>query len=101
NVDEDDIDDLLKVGVGNLLKLNEFYDVGDWSQSRDLIGSIYPEKFTISENQLRTTRVNEVVSVIYLINSRISTNKKGTKKTFSSLSHVVAGTGLEPVTFGL
>jgi site-specific DNA recombinase len=101
NVDDQDIDEILKVGVENLLKLNEYYDSGDWSQSRDLIGSIYPENFTISENQFRTTRINEVLQVIYLINSRISTNKKGTKKTFSSLSHVVAGTGLEPVTFGL
>ena len=97
NIEDQDIDEILKVGVENLLKLNEYYDSGDWSQSRDLIGSIYPENFTISENQFRTTRVNEVLQVIYLINSRISTNKKGTKKTFSSLSHVVAGTGLEPV----
>ena len=93
NVDDQDIDEILKVRVENLLKLNEYYDSGDWSQSRDLIGSIYPENFTISENQFRTTRINEVLQVIYLINSRISTNKKGTKKTFSSLSHVVAGTG--------
>ena len=99
--DSKDIEELLKVGVENLLKLNEYYDHGNWAESRDLIGSIYPENFTFSENQFRTTRVNEVVQLIYYINKQIAPNKKGTKKKNSSLSHLVAGTGLEPVTFGL
>jgi len=33
-----------------------------------------------------------------MINIKLTLNKKGTKKKFSSLSQVVAGTGLEPVT---
>ncbi|WP_170245704.1 recombinase family protein [Flavobacterium daemonense] len=99
--DSKDIEGLLKAGIENLLKLNEYYDTGNWADSRDLIGSIYPENFTISENEFRTTRINEVVWLIYYINRQISLNKKGTKKNISSLSQVVAGTGLEPVTFGL
>ncbi|PXY47355.1 recombinase family protein [Flavobacterium hydrophilum] len=99
--DSKDIEGLLKTGIENLLKLNEYYETGDWAESRDLIGSIYPENFTISENEFRTARVNEVVWLIYYINKQIALNKKGTKKNISSLSQVVAGTGLEPVTFGL
>ena len=83
------------------MKLNEYYENGNWIESRDLLGSIFPENFTISENGFRTARVNEVVHLIYSINRLIGLNKKGTKKKFSSLSQLVAGTGLEPVTFGL
>ena len=95
-----DIEDLLKVGVENLLKLNDYYDNGNWSESRDLIGSIYPENFTISENEFRTTRINEVVWLIYYINRQLEVNKKGTKKNISSLSHQVTAAGFEPATFG-
>jgi site-specific DNA recombinase len=63
-----------------------------------LIGSIYPENFTILKNEFRTTRINEVVGIIYLINSRIPLNKNGTRKNFSSLSHKVTLTGFKPVT---
>ncbi len=96
-----DIEELLKNGVENLMKLNEYYENGNWIESRDLLGSIFPENFTISENGFRTARVNEVVHLIYSINRLIGLNKKGAKKKFSSLSQLVAGTGLEPVTFGL
>lgn len=34
---------------------------------RDLIGSIFFENFTIKENEFRTTSVNEVVKIIYLL----------------------------------
>ncbi|WP_431245086.1 recombinase family protein [Flavobacterium sp. P21] len=96
-----DIEELLRIGVENLLKLHDYYENNKWTESRQLISSIYPENFTILENQFRTTRVNEVVQTIYFINKELEANKKGIKKNFSSLSHVVAGTGLEPVTFGL
>ncbi|WP_244307435.1 recombinase family protein [Flavobacterium fluviatile] len=99
--DSKDVEKLLNNGVENLLKLNECYDIGNWIESRHLIGSIFPENFTILKNEFRTARVNEVVALIYVINSVLSLNKKGTKKNFSSLSRQVAGTGLEPVTFGL
>ncbi len=98
NEDKENIDDLLNSGIENLLKLHECYISGEWVDSRDLIGSIYPENFTILKNEFRTTRVNEVVGIIYLINSRIPLNKNGTKKNFSSLSHKVTLTGFKPVT---
>ncbi len=99
NEDKENIDDLLNSGIENLLKLHECYISGEWVDSRDLIGSIYPENFTILKNEFRTTRVNEVVGIIYLINSRIPLNKNGTKKNFSSLSHKVTSAGFEPATF--
>ncbi|MNE80982.1 hypothetical protein D3C80_1775980 [compost metagenome] len=99
--DNGNIDKLLELGMDNLLKLHECYDNGVWVGSRDLIGSIYPENFTISENKFRTPRVNEVVCFIYLINNEMSVNKSGTNKKISHLSRQVAKTGVEPVTSGL
>ena len=99
--DNGNIDKLLELGMDNLLRLHECYDNGMWVGSRDLIGSIYPENFTISENKFRTPRVNEVVCFIYLVNNEMSVNKSGTNKKISHLSRQVAKTGVEPVTSGL
>ena len=61
-----DVKDLFNRGVLNLLELNQCYkDVG-WIGCRELIGSIFPENFTIEKNMFRTTRMNEVMELIYL-----------------------------------
>lgn len=96
NEDQVDLNDLLKVGIKNLLKLRKCWDTEDLMKSRDLIGSIFPENFTIQENEFRTTRINEVVNLIYIINNGLGPNKNGTKKLFSSLSHEVTTAGFEP-----
>lgn len=101
NSSVENIGGLMDQGIDNLLKLNECFKGGDWSESRSLIGSIYPENLTFNGYSFRTARVNEVVNFIYLINNKLDKNKNGTKKNFSSLFRIVAGTGLEPVTFGL
>ena len=58
--------DLLNRGVLNLLELNQCFKDGGWIGCRELIGSIFPENFTIEKNMFRTTRVNEVMELIYL-----------------------------------
>ncbi|WP_082706655.1 recombinase family protein [Flavobacterium sp. TAB 87] len=98
NDDKNNISDLLKSGVSNLMKLDKCYVEGDLLEIRRLIGSIYPENFTILENEFRAARVNEVVNIIYLINNELDPNKNGTKKKNSSLSHKVTATGFEPAT---
>jgi site-specific DNA recombinase len=95
---KDSIDDLLNDGIENLLTLHESYKGGLWGQSRDLIGSIFPENFTILKNEFRTARVNEIVGVIYLVNKALVLNKNGTMKKISSLSRLVTLTGFKPVT---
>ena len=61
-----DVKDLFNRGVLNLLELNQCYKDGGWIAYRELIGSIFPENFTIEKNMFRTTRVNEVMELIYL-----------------------------------
>jgi hypothetical protein len=70
---------------------------GIGGECRDLLGSIYPENFTIEKNEFRTARINEVVPIIYLINSILDKNKNGTRKNLSSLSHQVTTMGFEPI----
>lgn len=99
NSDLGDVEDLLDVGVNNLLKLKECLKNKGWSEHRDIIGSIFPEKLTFENSSVRTTRVNEIAGAIYQINNKLYKNKNGTKKEFSSLSRQVTSTGFKPVTF--
>src|SRR5690606_29899181 len=62
------------------------------------IGSIYPEKIVFDGSKVRTTRRNEFVSYIRLINSGLDKNKNGTKIDFSTLSRQVGVAGFEPTT---
>ena len=73
NVDDDreNIEYLTNTGLKNLLKLGEAFDNASLADSREMIGLIFPENFTFSENKIRTARVNEIANCIYLVNNRL------------------------------
>ncbi len=96
--EKEDIEGLLNEGIDNLLRLSIGFEGGTFAECRDLIGSIYPENLTFNGTGFRTTRINEAVQLMYLINKEIDRNKKGTKKIISSLSLVVGDEGFEPPT---
>ncbi|GAA4924699.1 recombinase family protein [Mucilaginibacter defluvii] len=96
-----DLEECLDKALIALKSLQVRYLEGDTSKKRQLIGSMYPEKLCFDGNEYRTAKVNEAARLIYLINSKLDETKKRTKLDFSSLSASVAGTGLEPMTFGL
>lgn len=73
-------------GIDNLLRLSIGYEGGTFEECRALIGSIYPENLTFNGTGFRTTRINEAVQLMYLINKHIDSNKKETKENISSLS---------------
>ena len=100
NVEDDraSIEHLTTTGLENLLKLGEAFDGGTLADSREIIGLIFPENFTFSENKIRTARVNEVINCIYLVNNRLRAKKNGTKDDIFLLSRVVTSTGFKPVT---
>ena len=95
----ENFDTLLNAGLDNLFQLNEIYHDGTIIEKRQVIGSIYPEKLTFDGDQLRTTRVNEVVRVIYTLDKAFSENEKRTKREYSCfvLSSRLGRTILEPV----
>jgi len=92
------IEHLTTTGLENLLKLGEAFDGGTLADSREVIGLIFPENFTFSENKIRTARVNEIINCIYLVNNRLRAKKNGTKDDIFLLSRVVTSTGFKPVT---
>ena len=63
---------------------------------REDIGSIYPEKIQFKNNGVRTTRRNDFIKHIVLINKKLGVKKNGTKIDFSTLSRQVGGAGFEP-----
>jgi site-specific DNA recombinase len=71
-----DVKNLLSKGILRLLELNQCYKDGGWIGCRELIGSIFPENFTIVKNTFRTALVNEFFGLIYMINRDLFENKK-------------------------
>ncbi len=91
-------EDLLDKGIDNLLKLDYIYETADIDKKRQVISSMFPEKLHFENNSLRTNRINEAVSLIYLIDSDLGGNKKGQIKNKFDLSCKVGMTGFEPAT---
>lgn len=82
HIDKDNVEEMLQNSTENLMKLSECYDSGAWAESRDLIGSIFPENFTIEKNGFRTARTNDVLRIIYVINKNIEQKKAGQRRNF-------------------
>ncbi len=99
--DNFNIEPLWDKAISNLSQLDYLYETGDVVQKRKIIGSMFPEKLTFDGFQYRTARVNEALSCIMLIDSKLRSRKKGTNPNFSDLSHQVIPLGLEPRTHTL
>ncbi|EHQ26578.1 DNA invertase Pin-like site-specific DNA recombinase [Mucilaginibacter gracilis] len=92
------IEPLLRPAISKLTRLNTIYSKSDSSNKRELIGSMYPQKFTFEELQHRTALTSELYSCIYLINSEIKGKKEGQATDFSCLPILAPEAGLEPAT---
>jgi site-specific DNA recombinase len=90
------LEKMLDKAVSTLSNLDVIYSESDINQKREIIGSIYPEKLTFSESGYRTTRTNEIVSLIFQINSDLVKDKSRTFSDFSQKSGFVPGAGVEP-----
>ena len=97
DTDQDDIEKLLNQGIENLLRIHSIYDNSELVVCRDLIGSIYPENLIYDGIGFRTTRINEAVQLMYLINGQLESNKKETNQNISDLSLMVGDEGFEPI----
>lgn len=82
--------------ISVLSNLGEIYQKADINRKREIIGSIYPQKLEFSENNCRTTQINEVASLIYHINSTLPQQKTGTLNEKSSKFRLVPRAGVEP-----
>lgn len=94
---EDRIEPLWEKVISNLSGLDELYQNGNAAQKRRIIGSMFPENLTFDGSQYRTTRVNQALEILSLINKKLHNKKNRTNSDLSDLSCLVPQTGLEPV----
>ncbi len=66
--------------------IDKYYISGDTEVKRKIIGSIFPEGLTFENNKYRTTKINEVVSLICLSDRQLQGNKKGKRSISETLS---------------
>jgi site-specific DNA recombinase len=78
----DNIEPIVNQAITRLTQLDAIYCKSDTSNKRELIGSMYPEKFTFEELQHRTARTSDLYSCIYLINNELGVKKRGQATDF-------------------
>ena len=81
----------------------EFYESLDYHQKRLFQKLIFPEgfRFSMKNKECRTQRMNLLFELSSSFANKYNECKKETQAKKLLESHLVAGTGLEPVTFGL
>ena len=86
-----------KFGFSLLSNLSYYYNQSNLENKQKMIGLIFPEKLVFSNSSYRTTKPNELLTL--MCNNINDLGVVKTKKTSNneSLSLVVARTGIEPV----
>jgi site-specific DNA recombinase len=72
-----DIVPLVSKAINRLTLLDIIYCQSANYDKRELIGSMYPQKFTFEDLQHRTAKPGDLYSFIYLINSELEKKKEG------------------------
>ncbi len=97
----EDINGILYKAVENLKNLDMLYLNADIKGKRNIIGSIFPEKWCFDGATHRTGKLNEAAHLIYQINSNLEANKNRTRTKIRTQSGIVHPSGFEPETHGL
>jgi site-specific DNA recombinase len=93
-----DIAPLVNKAINRLTMLDTIYCQSANYNKRELIGSMYPQKFTFEDLQHRTAKAGDLYSFIYLINSELENKKRGASDRFTCLPTLAPEAGLEPAT---
>ena len=83
-----------KNGVDALSNLKVHYANAAIRDKQQLISSIFPEKFEFDGKKCRTTRINDVLRYILLINNDLKNKKSGQLSKKIELSTLVGRAGL-------
>ncbi len=89
---------LLDKAVEKLTMLNVIYCKSDTDVQREIIGSMYPEKFTFESLQHRTAEVDFLFSLIYQFNTVLGEKKRRPRDRKTCLPILAPEAGLEPAT---
>ena len=87
----------LNWGFCMLQNVQKYYSISPISVKQKIIGSIYPEFMQIEDGEIKTTKVNEMVSLLSTINGTFGQKKTGQHLDKKELSRLVPGIGLEPI----
>ena len=87
---------IYKKGLKKLESFDKQFTLSNLDQKRQLIGSIFPEKFQFEDNKVRTADINPVLLKIATVNKDLKGNKKRDKSKKIDLSREVLKAGLEP-----
>ena len=98
---ESELKRYLKKGIQLVKNVRQVYDLAALNEKQKLIRSIFKENIVFENNAVRTGMLNEALALIGLFDKGSKGNKKKTEGENHLQSQEVAGTGLEPMTFGL
>jgi site-specific DNA recombinase len=84
--------------MGILENLSGFYANADLAGKQRILGSIFTGNLIFSEKKVRTTKVNEVLSLLINVSKDSGKKKTGQSKKNFELSRWVISEGLEPST---
>ena len=73
--DTTNIEPLLNKAISNISQLDILYQIGSIIQKRKIISSMFPEKLTFDGSRYRTNRINEAISLMYVIDSKLKCKK--------------------------
>jgi site-specific DNA recombinase len=91
----------LKNGLNAVQNLGYLFDRADIEGKHMIIRSILKENVVFSNGKTRTGKLNHLIELITYADGQHKGDKKKNESKFCSHSGKVAGTGLEPMTFGL
>ena len=94
-------DEYLKFGIDFCYNLPEAFQKADLETRHKIIGSIFPEKIFFDGISCRTTRINEALYRMLLLDEGSKGNKKGQALLNMSLASRVGPLGIEPSTHRL
>ena len=97
--DSENIEPLWDKAISSISNFDSLYENGNITQKRKIIGSVFPEKLTFDGFQFRTTRINEALEYILLIDNKIGGKKNGTNSSILNLSREVIPEEFESPTF--
>ena len=85
----------LKNGVDSLSNIKVHYATGPIREKQELISSIFPEKFEFDGKKCRTTRINDVLRCMLLIDNDLQNKKSGQLSKKIELSTLVESPRIE------
>ena len=88
-------------GFGFAENIGNYYENSDLDTKRDLIGSMFPEKFTFENGELRTTKIEKTFLLIANKSKGLKRIKKRDVSLFEKTSLSVPREGFEPTTSGV